>query len=125
MQAKKQTGARLGRPVSDLTRLAGVRVQSLRSDGVPWPEVCRVLTSERFATPNGGRWHETAARRTLVSLRLDDEAATAAAAAACPEPHTQVCRAGPGLGFWFAETLHITTSLSVAGSSRIHYKENP
>lgn len=79
---KAAAGARLGRPVSDATRAAAARAETLAAEGLSQRAIADKLTAEQWprATPAAGPWTARAVGLALHSLRLDRAAEQAAAA---------------------------------------------
>jgi DNA invertase Pin-like site-specific DNA recombinase len=71
LQAKKASGARLGRPVA-LPRAVRTRIAGARKDGHTLAEIADDLNAENISTAHGGgRWHPETVRAVLRSVALD------------------------------------------------------
>ena len=78
MAAAKARGGRFGRPIEhapEARRLVG----EMRSGGATLQAIADRLIAEEIPTPRGGRWWTSTVHAIVVSLRLDAEAAQAAA----------------------------------------------
>lgn len=75
LQAKKAQGVRLGKPVSDQTRKAGIRAHELRNKGHTWKKVAERLTAEGFERAQGStKWTISTAQRAHKTITLDNQA---------------------------------------------------
>lgn len=83
LAAKKAQGARMGRPASEATRIAGQRALALReTDGLSWQKIADTLDSEGYDRSQSTKgWNAMAACRAAQTARLDREAAAIRSAA--------------------------------------------
>ncbi len=78
LRAKKAAGARLGRP-RVLPEATALRIAEMRAAGATLRGIAEALTAEAVPTAMGlTKWHPTTVVRTLRSLALDAESASAA-----------------------------------------------
>lgn len=73
LQAKKQRGARLGRPVT-LDPKVRARIARERKAGRSFQVIAQKLTAEGIPTARGGEWHKSTVRAVLSSTNLDAQA---------------------------------------------------
>ena len=73
----KANGKRLGRPVEQDQRVRE-RIAREHALGESLRAIANKLNSEQVSTARGRRWHASTIRRVLDSIKLDEQAATAA-----------------------------------------------
>lgn len=76
LAAKKERGARLGRPV-ELPDPVRQRIVSEREDGDTYRQIAERLNAESVPTARGGRWHPATIGKVCRSVELDEYAARA------------------------------------------------